>query len=109
MWLFRGLSIGFYNPIFLLFHIPIWCTGYLIRDKTKSPTARWIWLFTFTAAIILGEIACSCWLEGNDRWIPVILLTMLLDLIIGFFSKGVSTIIRRSFTFLLDWIRKDET
>ena len=109
MWLFRGLTIGFYHPFLFIFHAPLWCTGYLIRDKAKFPLAQWVWIGIFTTTILLGEVACTYWLKRNDGWIPMILLTMLLDLMIGYFSKGFYRIIRGAFKALIDWIKKDET
>ena len=105
LWLFRGLSIGLYFPLFWIFHIPLFCTGYLIRDKAKSRRAKRIWLGIFAVAILLGELSCSVWLQGDERWIPVILLTMVLDLIIGYFSRDILKPIRA----LIDWLNKNET
>ena len=104
LWLFRGLSIGLYFPLLWIFHIPLFCTGYLIRDKAKSCLARRIWLGICTAAILLGEISCTYWLQGHQRLIPIILLTMVLDLIIGYFSRDLL----KPFQALIDWINKKE-
>ena len=104
LWLFRGLSIGLYFPLLWLFHIPLFCTGYLIRDKAKSSLARGIWLSSFAAAILLGEISCTYWLQGHQRLIPIILLTMVLDLLIGYFIRDLLKPIRA----LIDWINKNE-
>ena len=104
LWLFRGLSIGLYSPLFWIFHIPLFCTGYLIRDTAKSRLAKRIWLSIFAVAILLGEISCTYWLQSYDRLILIILLTMVLDLIIGYFSRDFLKPIRA----LIDWINKNE-
>ena len=104
LWLFRGLSIGLYFPLFWIFHIPLFCTGYLIRDKAKSRLARRVWMGILAVAILLGEISCTYWLQSYDRLIPILLLTMVLDLIIGYFSRDFLKPIQA----LIDWINKNE-
>lgn len=102
LWLFHGLSIGYYHPFFLLGHIPLWHTGYRIRNNATSPKARWTFLGMMAAAILILEFACNYWFVFS---LPIILLTAILDLLIGYFFKDVVRPIR----LLIDWIKKDET
>ena len=87
MWILRVLDIGFYSILLWPFHIPLWCTGYLVRDKVKSPTGRWIFFSFLVAGLFLCELICW-WIPSSGRWVLFVVIAMLLDLGIGYYIHG---------------------
>ena len=102
MWLFHCVAIGFYDIWFWVIHIPIICTGYLIRDKVRSPIGRRVFWALILVAIILCELACTLWLSGYDRLAIFVIQSAILDLIMGYFLKEIGAFFRRT----IDWINE---
>lgn len=109
MYLFAGLVCGFYVPEFLPVHILFWLSGYLFRVRLKSPKSRWIFFGVLAVLILIGELACRYWFTLHSKLFPIAFLTLILDLLIGYFAKDFFKIIRRGIHTLIDWIKKDET
>lgn len=100
MWLLHTFSIGIYSILLWPVHIPLWCTGYLIRDKLPSPRAHRILLAVLGAGILFCEMLCQWLLTGFDRWGGIIAMAIIIDLVIGYFAKDVGRALRA----LVDWI-----
>ena len=79
------------------------------RVGLKSPKSRWIFFGALAILILIGELACRYWFTLHSKLFPVAFLTLILDLLIGYFAKDFFKIIRRGFHTLIDWIKKDET
>ena len=108
MYLFAGLVCGFYVPEFLPVHILFWLSGYLFRVGLKSPKSRWIFFSVLAILILIGELAFRYWFTLHNKFIPLVFLTLILDLLIGYFAKDFFNVIRRGFHTLIGWIKKDE-
>ena len=110
MWILRVLDIGFYSILLWPLHIPLWCTGYLVRDKVKSPTGRWIFWSILVAGLFLCELICW-WISSSGRWAMFIVIASLLDLVIGYFFKEIGhlpRILGNGLTRLINWINQEK-
>ncbi len=67
MYMFSVFGSGFYSIILWPFHIPLWCTGYLIQNKVNSTKGRMIFLGILAAGLILCEMLCQWVLISYDR------------------------------------------
>lgn len=108
MWILRVFSIGFYSILLWPFHIPLWCTGYLIRDKANSPKGRGIWLGILTSGLILCELTCWYILQGFDRWGGFIAIAVVLDLLIGYAAAALPPFFRKCFRQYMQYLETDD-
>lgn len=108
MYMFSVFGVGFYSIILLPFHIPLWCTGYLIQDKVKSAKGRGIWLSIWAAGLFLCEMLCQWVLTGYDKLVPAIVMLGIWDLLFGYFAKPVYRLLRKPLRALIDWINREE-
>ena len=110
MWILRVLNIGFYFILLWPLHIPLWCTGYLFRDKVKSPNSHKIWLVTLFVGLLLCELICW-WIPSSGRWAMFIVIAALLDLLFGYFVKEIVQFLRflgNGLARLTNWINREE-
>ena len=108
MYMFRVFGGGFYSIFLLPLHIPLWCTGYLVQDKVKSPKGRTIFLGVLVAGLLLCEMLCQWVLTGYDKLVPAIIMLIIWDLVFGYFAKPVCRLLRKLFQALINWITQEE-
>lgn len=108
MWLLHIIAIGLYSIVFWPFHIPLWCTGYLIRDKLKARRGRLIWLAILAAGLIFCELLCQWILQGYDRWGGFIAIAVIFDLVIGYAAAALPPFIRESFRKYMQYLETDD-
>ena len=107
MWILRVLDIGFYSILLWPLHIPLWCTGYLVRDKVKSPTGRWIFLSFLVAGLFLCELICW-WIPSSGRWAMFIVIVVFLDLLIGYAAAALLPLFRKWFRWYMEYLENDD-
>lgn len=103
MWILHVFAIGLYHILLWPFHILLWSTGYLIRDKVRSPAIRSGWLLVLVLGLILCQVLCEWVITGYDRRFLFIAIVILLDLLMGYGIFGILRLFRR----LADWIIKE--
>lgn len=108
MWILRVFSTGFYSILLWPFHIPLWCTGYLVQDKLKSKKGRRIWLGILALGLILCELTCWYILQGFDRWGGFIAIAVVLDLLIGYAAAALPPLFRQLTQRYLQYLETDD-
>ena len=108
MYIFNVFGVGFYSPIFWPVHICLWCIGFWVQCKVKSPNSRKTWLSILTVGMVLCEMLCR-WVLSGYATLPVIIIVLAIwDLLFGYFAKPVWQLFGKLFRILIHWIRKIE-